>query len=533
MVPLLREAGAVAAIARAVSAPDAPRRRVALALGVAFLLAAAFRLPRLSDIPAGLIPDEALAAYDAWSISKTGRDSFGEWLPLFPRSSERWGSLYMYLAVPSVGLLGLTPLAARLPSALAGLATVLLLYRLVREEHGRRAGALAAALLAVSPWHVLLSRTGYDWNLMPALATLTLLLARRCLCGACSSLWPGLAAAAAFYSYAPLRLLVPLLLAGLLALHWREVRRRGRALLPGAALVLAGALPVALSLTTGAASRLETIGEASGFARRYAAAWSPRFYLGGAHGPELHRLRSTGLLHGFEVPLLAAGALRVLRRRSPTGLLLLYWSAVAPLAVSLHRDSPDPILTQTLLPVPQALGGIGAAGLIEWSRRGRARWALLVPALCWGAWSVAAMGKDVYGSYAADSADAFGAGTGETVREIESLRRGFSDVLVDGRQKLIYAPILFYSRYPPELRQREAAAFSPRGHRAQVGPYRIGLVSESLARPGRHLVWTSRDEGRRLFPGLQPLRVIRGPDGRALHALFDVLSPGRWVRAAP
>jgi 4-amino-4-deoxy-L-arabinose transferase-like glycosyltransferase len=530
VVPLLREAGVAAAAAGVVSPPGLGRREAALALSVVLLLAAALRLPRLSEIPAGVIPDEALAAYDAWSISRTGRDAFGEWLPLFPRSSERWGSLYMYLAVPSVALLGLTPLAARLPSAFAGLATVLLVYRLVREEHGRLAGVLAAALLAVSPWHVLMSRTGFDWNLLPALATLTVLLTLRCLRGSSSSLWPGLAAAASFYSYAPLRLLVPLLLAGLLVLYWRDVLRRGRTLLPGAALALAGALPVLVSLTVGAASRLETIGDtdASGFARRYAAAFSPRFYLAGARGPELHRLRSTGLLHGFEVPLLAAGAVSVLLRRSPTGLFLLYWALAAPLAVSLHRDSPDPILLLTLLPVPQALGGIGAAWTLERSRGwGRARWALIAACLAWASWSVAAMARDLYVSYPADSGPAFGAGTGEAVREIETLRPRFTDVLVDGQGKHVYAAILFYSRYPPELRQRETASLGPRGHRARVGQYRIGALSELLATPGRHLVWTSREEGRRLFPKREALQVVRGPDGRALHALFDVESPGR------
>ena len=88
------------------------------------LPAAALRLPKLDRIPNGLIPDEALSAYDAFSIVKTGRDAHGERLPLFPQSSARLHSLNMYLVVPWVALRGLDEWSARLPAALAGLATV-------------------------------------------------------------------------------------------------------------------------------------------------------------------------------------------------------------------------------------------------------------------------------------------------------------------------------------------------------------------------------------------------------------------------
>ena len=67
------------------------------------------------------------------------------------------------------------PLALRLPSALAGVATIYALYRLGAELFSRRLGLLAAALLAVSPWHIYLSRLPKRPILTPLFMTLALL----------------------------------------------------------------------------------------------------------------------------------------------------------------------------------------------------------------------------------------------------------------------------------------------------------------------------------------------------------------------
>jgi len=75
------------------AARPAPRTRLLLAAIV--VAAAALRLPLLGSVPPGLIPDEASTAYDAYSVLKTGRDQYGELLPLFPRSTERLNSLYL------------------------------------------------------------------------------------------------------------------------------------------------------------------------------------------------------------------------------------------------------------------------------------------------------------------------------------------------------------------------------------------------------------------------------------------------------
>ena len=98
-------------------------------LGVITILAAILRLYQLGKIPLSLEWDEVALGYDAYSILKTGRDQFGQFLPVTFRSLDDYKPpLYEYLTVPSVFLFGLNAFSTRLPSALIGIATVYLLY---------------------------------------------------------------------------------------------------------------------------------------------------------------------------------------------------------------------------------------------------------------------------------------------------------------------------------------------------------------------------------------------------------------------
>ena len=146
-----------------------------------FIIALGFflRVYNLTSYPTGFTQDEAGIGYDAYSILKTGRDSWGEYLPLSLRSFGDFKlPLYSYLAVPSIALFGLNEFAVRLPNAVIGTLAIYATYLLVKElrrgdsklEIGPPTGGwnleiLAATLLAVSPWHLPLSRGAFEANL--------------------------------------------------------------------------------------------------------------------------------------------------------------------------------------------------------------------------------------------------------------------------------------------------------------------------------------------------------------------------------
>src|SRR3989338_7000054 len=139
-----------------------------LILVLAFIL----RFYKLGLNPPSLDWDENSNAYNAYSILKTAKDQYGNFLPLTTRSFDDYKPpLYMYLNVPTVAIFGLTPFAARLPSAIFGFLTIPVTYYLSKKLlEGKKIvdpenfALTSAFLLAISPWHVHFSRVGFEAN---------------------------------------------------------------------------------------------------------------------------------------------------------------------------------------------------------------------------------------------------------------------------------------------------------------------------------------------------------------------------------
>lgn len=133
-----------------------------LALGI---FARAWEFGRL---PPGLNADEASIGVEAWNLYHFGIDRNGM---SFPVHLVAWGSgqnaLYPYFLLPFVGVLGLKTAVVRLPMLLTGILSLPLMYSVGAASFGRRVGLLAMFLLAISPWHILLSRWGLESNIFP------------------------------------------------------------------------------------------------------------------------------------------------------------------------------------------------------------------------------------------------------------------------------------------------------------------------------------------------------------------------------
>jgi 4-amino-4-deoxy-L-arabinose transferase-like glycosyltransferase len=128
------------------------------------LLAAFLRLWQLGQVPPSPDWDEAALGYNAYSIMKTGRDEYGQFLPLILRSFDDYKpGIYAYLAIPTIKLFGLNTFAVRLPAALLGTLAVLLVYLLVKALFKSPPLSLMTALLmAISPWHLQFSRIAFE-----------------------------------------------------------------------------------------------------------------------------------------------------------------------------------------------------------------------------------------------------------------------------------------------------------------------------------------------------------------------------------
>jgi len=132
-----------------------------------FFLGFLLRVVAIDKLPVGFTPDEASFGYDAYSILKTGKDQWGKPFPLVLESFGDFKSpLYAYLTIPSVGIFGLNKFVVRLPNAILGTMAVVAIWLLGSKLVNKKVGLIAAVLLAISPWHVMMSRGAFEANLI-------------------------------------------------------------------------------------------------------------------------------------------------------------------------------------------------------------------------------------------------------------------------------------------------------------------------------------------------------------------------------
>ena len=134
---------------------------------------------RLDEVPAYLGLDEFHFAIHAQSLATTGRDLNGSVLPLFISLEDplgdhavlAWGTTWyhpigFYLIATTLTALPLSEWAIRVPFVLIGAFDVVLMYFVARLWfNDRRIGAAAAAMLAMTPAHLILSRVALDYLL--------------------------------------------------------------------------------------------------------------------------------------------------------------------------------------------------------------------------------------------------------------------------------------------------------------------------------------------------------------------------------
>jgi 4-amino-4-deoxy-L-arabinose transferase-like glycosyltransferase len=189
------------------------------------ILAVVLRVCWLGEAPNTFSTDEASDGYDAYSILLTGRDRYGDYLPIILRAfNDARESLYVFLLVPLIKLFGLNEFITRFPAAVAGVLIVPVVYWLAKELFVRQKIALFAAFLtAISPWGIYYSRLTFRANLFPLFFCLGLLFFLRSWRIPNNLIFSSLFFGISLHTYSPARAFVPLFLLGLVAICYRQL----------------------------------------------------------------------------------------------------------------------------------------------------------------------------------------------------------------------------------------------------------------------------------------------------------------------
>jgi 4-amino-4-deoxy-L-arabinose transferase-like glycosyltransferase len=136
-----------------------------------FLLGVFLRFYQLGSVPQSLDWDEVSQAYNSYSLLVTGKDEYNNSYPWTIRSFNDYKApIYVYVSTLPMKFFGMNAITERLPSAIAGMLTILFTYFLTYEIFYRypfkkTIGLLSMFFFAISPWSIQFSRTAFDANL--------------------------------------------------------------------------------------------------------------------------------------------------------------------------------------------------------------------------------------------------------------------------------------------------------------------------------------------------------------------------------
>lgn len=371
-----------------------PMQRHKIFITLILILAFLLRFYRLNTYPL-LNPDEAAIGYNAYSLFQTGKDEHGQSWPIhFKSFSDYKPGAYFYLALPSVKLFGLTPLAVRLPNVIFSIISIYFLYLLVLLHSKNYSLALFSSLiLTLSPWHIHFSRGA--WESCTALSFLIIgtyyFYSKKYLLFVILFL-------ASLYTYHSARIIAPLLALSFLVTNYRFLLTDYKKLLYPVLLGILLTIPVLFSfLNNGGTTRFGGVGLTADqgplwrsdellnqhqpltlFARiihnkrlLYFLSWAQKYashfdfnflFLNGDEVPR-SKVPDMGQLYLIELPLIIIGIFLILHNTCYQSLksLVLPWLFISPIASSLTFQAPS-ALRALSMSVPFAV--LTAVGLI-------------------------------------------------------------------------------------------------------------------------------------------------------------------------
>ncbi len=375
---------------------------------VAILFLGVFlRFYNLGQVPTALHRDEAFLGYNAYSLLKTSRDMNGNFLPLHLASFIYSPAGYSYLSMPFIMIFDLNSFSVRFASAFFGSLTILITFFLTMElfykfKNKIWLSLLSSFFLAISPWHINLSRTATENTVVVffiSLATVLYLIWIRK-----NSLYllflSFILFALTLFIYQAPRAFLPFFIPLLIISFMVSQITKKKMILIITMFLLAIIIPLFLILssknlslrirtvsilagsetqlvldeqiredgvekTNNAVTRIfhnKLIGYSNVVLSNYFQHFSYNFLFTDQGLPDRYRVPLSGLLYVFELPLLILGVWYLLSRDKRNSLFLIGWILLAPIGSSLTFDDV-PNLQRTLIMFP-ALSIISALGLL-------------------------------------------------------------------------------------------------------------------------------------------------------------------------
>ncbi len=471
-----------------------------LLLIIILFIAAFLRFYKLGKIPPALQWDEISMGYESYSILKTGKDQFGNFLPVFFRCLDDWKpGMYMYISVIPIALFGLNAFSVRFGVAFFGVLSVYFTYLLFKEifknnKNKEIIALLTSFLLAVSPWHLQVTHALYQVSISIFLLILAVYLFFKGL-EKNKYLWfSSFLFGLGFYSYTSARIVLPLMWLSMILIHNHKILFKKKKMLaffipflvllflyiphlnePGAKIRFEATnilqmeeyadnsiLEVLEDKKRGAylGGRIfhnrrfafinwENTGEVI---RNYFSHFRPEFLFIKADVP-LHHAPNMGLLYAVEIPFVVLGFLLFLKNKlNRKTLIILAWFLIAPIPASVTRQVPHTIRTALFLPTFQFFTAFGFIKTFEFIKRERKLFAYLFTGIVIFllTYNIGYYLHQFYVHLPYEYSQFWKYARKQAVEYTEENKHKYDQVLVSTDLEFPWIFWLFYAKYPPQ-----------------------------------------------------------------------------------
>lgn len=475
-----------------------------LPLILVLILAAFLRFYQLGINPPALSWDEAAWGYNAYSLGLTGRDEFGRFLPL--DYLESFGDfkppVYAYLTVLPVKFFGLNEFTTRFVSAFFGTLTVLLTYFLVKELFSNsklvnslteKTALTASFLLAISPWHIMLSRAAFEANV----ATFSIVAGVFCfLRGIKGFHWflplSALSFALSLHTFNTARIVTPLLvlILGIAFRHqlWQKKRWAAGAIFVGFLVLLPA---ISFFFSSQARLRFKEVNIFSEptvvltanqeiendnwvwwsriihnrrwgyfrlYLRHYFDHFNPDFLFFKGDGNPKFSTQDVGELYLWELPFLLIGIFWLLKNKPGYWWLIPVWLLIGIIPAATARETPHALRTETTLPTWQILTALGVGEFLKFIDRQKQFIGYGLRVACFGlvAMSVIYFQHGYWRHYPQEYSGEWQYGYKPAIEYVKSVKNNYDHIWFTESLGRPYIYFLYYLQYPPLKYQKEA-----------------------------------------------------------------------------
>lgn len=482
-------------------------------LVIILILAAFLRLWNIVNVPPSASLDEASIEYNAYSVLKTGGDEYGEFPLISQRGYDDWRrSTYLFLVVPFVGLSGLNIVSVRLPAIILSILTVWATYHIALllfskpSEFSSNFALFTSFLLAISPWHIYISRLGHESNACLSFLVFGILFFLQ---GIRSNRWTLILISIIFFTFSMIsyysgQVFIPLFLVGLILIFRKNIisilKSDKKIIIVFLALLII-LIPIfwtifspkalirfqgtstfkpeahlemfakEVKLRNEAVKKHDIVGilvynrhlfPVKVLIQGYVSHFNPQWLFMNSSG-ESFKAPNMGLLYMWQIPFIAIGIIGLIFSRFLDGKskkLIILWFFLGSLPAAIATQVPHAMRSYNILPAWQIFTAFGLVYFFLILKKFNVL--ILVTFLFLVLVSLVTFYKNYFIIFPQEQSHSFQYSLSKTISYVLSQKKHYQKIVFSNKDSLYqsYMFFLFYSKYDPYLYQKQGGTIS-------------------------------------------------------------------------